>query len=340
MPDELFDVVNEDNNVIGQELRSIVHQRGLWHRGTNVFLFTPDGKLLVQQRSKNKDTFPSALDCSVSEHVQAGEDYFHAAVRGLKEELGIEGIELRLLIEFSMIYGRNDNEISQMFEGIVDPSAVHFDPNEIERISCHTLDELSAMLSVGQVVFSRWFEQLLLWYLGKPSDVHVRRIYGSKSEDGMIANLENAIEGFQTLIEDLPEELFLKLIDDWTPRDVVAHLAWWNRHMIAASQSLQAGNVPSYYADAANDYRTINAQAIAEFPSRDRRALLKQMQTTLKEFKDYLRALKPGDWDADHGVTHYRGGAATIRRIVESLAGDYASHTQQIEKWRKSLHTF
>lgn len=175
MSDELFDVVDEDNIVVSQAMRSVVHQRGLWHRGCNIFLFTRDGKLLVQRRSKDKDTFPSALDCSVSEHVKAGEDYMRAAVRGLKEELGIEGIALRPLIEFSMSYGRNDNEISQMFEGIVDPAAVRFDPIEIEQISYHALDELSAMLSARQIAFSRWFGQLLLWYLGKPSDVHVRR---------------------------------------------------------------------------------------------------------------------------------------------------------------------
>jgi 16S rRNA (adenine1518-N6/adenine1519-N6)-dimethyltransferase len=176
MPDELFDVVNEDNIVVGQASRSVVHQRGLWHRGTNIFLFTRDGKLLVQQRSKDKDTFPSALDCSVSEHVQAGENYFDAAVRGLREEIGVEGIELRPLMEFSMAYGRNDNEISQLYEGSIDPADVHFDRSEIAQISYHTLAELAALMNARQVAFSRWFEQLILWYLEKPSDLRIRRI--------------------------------------------------------------------------------------------------------------------------------------------------------------------
>jgi len=181
MADEYFDVVNEDNVVVRQELRSVVHRTGLWHRGMNIFLFTPDGKLLVQKRSKDKDTFPSALDCSVSEHVKAGEEYAQTAVRGLREELGIEGIELRPLIEFSMPYGTNDNEISQMFEGTVDPNTVRFDPVEIQQISYHTHDELLAMMNTRAVPFSRWFEQLLLWYLDKPSDVRVRKIFNPKS---------------------------------------------------------------------------------------------------------------------------------------------------------------
>jgi len=65
MAEEIFDIVNQDNIVIGQELRRIVHQTGLWHRGVHVFLFTPDRKLLVQKRSQTRDTFPSTLDCSV-----------------------------------------------------------------------------------------------------------------------------------------------------------------------------------------------------------------------------------------------------------------------------------
>jgi isopentenyldiphosphate isomerase len=181
MADEYFDVVNEDNVVVRQELRSIVHRTGLWHRGMNIFLFTRDGKLLVQKRSRDKDTFPSALDCSVSEHVKAGEEYAQTAERGLREELGVEGIELRPLIEFSMIYGTNDNEISQLFEGIIDPNAVHRDPVEIEQISYHALDELLDMINTHAVSFSRWFEQLVLWYCDGSSDVHIRKIFNPKA---------------------------------------------------------------------------------------------------------------------------------------------------------------
>ena len=177
MPEELFDVVNENNIVIGQELRSIVHQRGDWHRGTSIFLFTPDGKLLVQKRKADKDRFPSALDSSVGEHVKAGEDYAHAAVRGLREELGISGIALRPLLEFVSANGNNDNEISQLFEGMVDPNAVRFDPVEIERVEYHTLTELYDMVLARQVSFTRWFERLIPWYLGKPTDLRVRKIF-------------------------------------------------------------------------------------------------------------------------------------------------------------------
>jgi isopentenyldiphosphate isomerase len=180
MPDELFDIVDENNVVIGQEWRSVVHQRGLWHRGVHVFLFTRDGKLLVQQRSPDRDTFPSALDCSVSEHLKAGENYLHAAVRGLQEELGVAGIELRLLVEFGMNYGPNDNEFCQLYQGIVEPAQVQFDPNEVASVEYYTLPELLTRLNDRRDTFSHWFAQLLRWYLGEVSELCVSRAYPSK----------------------------------------------------------------------------------------------------------------------------------------------------------------
>ena len=151
---------------------------------------------------------------------------------------------------------------------------------------------------------------------------------------GQPNQLESAVEKFSEVIRNRPESLFLTPIDDWTPRDVTAHLVWWNRNIFAACKSLQEGKAPAYYADASNDYRNINARAIAEFPSKDRRVLLEQMNDTLQEFKSYLLALDPKEWDADRGVTHYRGGAATIRRVVQSLTGDYENHTRQIQNWK------
>jgi isopentenyldiphosphate isomerase len=177
MADELFDTIDENDVVIGQEMRSIVHQRGLWHRGVHVFLFAPDGKLLVQQRSKDRLHAPLALDCSVSEHLKAGEEYYTAAVRGLKEEMGVEGIGLQALIKFKMNYGPNDNEISELYQGVVDPALVKFDPVEVERIDYFSLTELEEFLANKDFVFSYWFEQLIQWYLGNPSALQVLEKY-------------------------------------------------------------------------------------------------------------------------------------------------------------------
>jgi isopentenyldiphosphate isomerase len=173
MADELFDVVDENDTVTGQELRSIVHRRGLWHRGVHMLLFTSEGKLLVQQRSRDRQHAPLALDCSVSEHVKSGEDYHATAVRGLREEMGLEGIELETLVKFRMNYGPNDNEISTLYRGLVDPADIRFDTVEVERIDYYSLPELEELLTKKGVIFSYWFEQILQWYLGNDSALEI-----------------------------------------------------------------------------------------------------------------------------------------------------------------------
>jgi isopentenyl-diphosphate delta-isomerase len=171
--DELLDIVDDKDNITGQEMRSTVHQLGLQHRGAHVFLFTRAGKMLVQKRSADRAASPSMLDCSVSEHVKAGESYFDAALRGMKEEMGVDGIEIDPLVTFRMNYGINDNEISQLFKGIVDPETVKFDPVEIEEINYYSVDELQEMIKAGDLKFCGWFIEILNWYVGNPSKLSV-----------------------------------------------------------------------------------------------------------------------------------------------------------------------
>jgi isopentenyl-diphosphate delta-isomerase len=87
---ELFDVVDEQDRVIGTATRAEAHAHGLRHRAVHVFVFNKGGELYVQKRSATKDTFPGCYDSSASGHVSRGENYDACAVRELREELGIQ----------------------------------------------------------------------------------------------------------------------------------------------------------------------------------------------------------------------------------------------------------
>ncbi len=173
MVEEYFDIVNENNEVIGTERRSVVHKSGLWHRGVHIFLFLPDRKLLVQKRGEAQDTFPGVWDCSVSEHLKVGESYLDGAIRGLREELGIEQIELNPLVLFKMNYGPNDNEICELYEGVLNDKPLTIDQQEIEQIAYYTIHELEEMTSSREDLYAPWFVQLLRWYTGIPDDMEV-----------------------------------------------------------------------------------------------------------------------------------------------------------------------
>ncbi len=87
--DEIFDVVDADDRVIGQLPRGEVHRLGLRHRATHVLVFNARGELFLQQRSLAKDMWPGVWDSSCSGHVDSGEDYDACARRELGEEIGL-----------------------------------------------------------------------------------------------------------------------------------------------------------------------------------------------------------------------------------------------------------
>lgn len=89
MSEEIFDVVNERDEVVGQAPRREVHARGLLHRAVHVLVFNVRGEVFLQKRSMSKDTCPGLWDSSSSGHVDAGEAYDACAVRELREEIGL-----------------------------------------------------------------------------------------------------------------------------------------------------------------------------------------------------------------------------------------------------------
>jgi isopentenyl-diphosphate delta-isomerase type 1 len=90
MPEDSFDIVNDRDEVIGREWRSIVHARGLLHRAVHVLVLNSRGEVFLQKRSLKKDRQPGVWDSSCSGHVDSGEDYEQTAVRELREEIGLK----------------------------------------------------------------------------------------------------------------------------------------------------------------------------------------------------------------------------------------------------------
>ncbi len=88
---ELMDVVDDHDNVIGQAPRSEIHRQGKANfRAINAFLENSRGELFILRRSPELTSFPCALDMSVGGHVKSGETYEAAFRREAREELGLE----------------------------------------------------------------------------------------------------------------------------------------------------------------------------------------------------------------------------------------------------------
>jgi len=88
--DEPMDVCDENNNLVGVEMDSVVHRDGLWHRVCHLFLYNSAGEVMLQLRAKDKWYYPDVWDVSAGGHLSVGEDMADAAAREGTEELGTE----------------------------------------------------------------------------------------------------------------------------------------------------------------------------------------------------------------------------------------------------------
>lgn len=87
---EIFDVVDEDDNVIGKATRKEVHKNKLIHKCVMFFIFDKKRRIFITQRTKNKEFFKEYWSIALGGHVNAGETYDEAVVRELKEEANID----------------------------------------------------------------------------------------------------------------------------------------------------------------------------------------------------------------------------------------------------------
>jgi len=93
MTEEIFDIVDDSDTVVGSASREEVHRSGHLHRSTHLLVFDSDGRVLLQKRSSGKDSFPGRWDSSVSGHVDSGEWYDECVVRETQEEIGLGLVE-------------------------------------------------------------------------------------------------------------------------------------------------------------------------------------------------------------------------------------------------------
>ncbi|MEK6937932.1 MAG: NUDIX domain-containing protein [Nanoarchaeota archaeon] len=124
MPEELIDIVDENDNLIGQDTKKNAHDLGKWHRGAGFFIFKEESfrNVLVQKTKKDgKYRFPGG-------HLLAGETYLHGGLRELHEEMlvgkWLPDVEITPLFRFKEV---NHHEFILMYR------LVYFGPYSINH---------------------------------------------------------------------------------------------------------------------------------------------------------------------------------------------------------------
>ena len=147
---EILDLINEKNEVLGQVSRQEVREKGLLYRSAQIVVFY-NGKIVLEIRSKNKSKRPLHLS-DVGETVQAGETFEEAAVRGVKEEIGLDAENLKEIGEEIINDGEsNDNFLARYFicEG---KGEIKIQEEELESVELVEEEKLSEFVASHEKV--------------------------------------------------------------------------------------------------------------------------------------------------------------------------------------------
>lgn len=143
-PQELFYLINENDEVIGSVTRQEAHSdKSKLHRAVAIVIMNDQHQILLQKRSAKKDKYPGYWTVSASGHVEYGTSYEEAAARELKEEIGLVvplQFELKMMVKMP-----TETEIESVYTGFA-PNAATFlvDPTEVDMVKWVKLKDLSS----------------------------------------------------------------------------------------------------------------------------------------------------------------------------------------------------
>ena len=154
---EIYNIVDENDCVIGKASRKYIHQNKLLHRSVHILVFNSRKELFLQKRALCKDESPGLWDTSTAGHVDAGETYLNCAHREISEELNIK-VVLIPSIKISACKNTHGEHV-QVYTCITD-DLIKVNPKEIDEGTFFNLLTIQENISNNPDQFTSSFKLL------------------------------------------------------------------------------------------------------------------------------------------------------------------------------------
>lgn len=153
-------LVDENDRPLGELDKLEAHKQGFLHRAFSVFIFTSEGRWLLQQRAKDKYHSPGLWTNACCSHPQPGEDTKEAAISRLQFEMGIK-CEISQIFDFSykaaFPNGLTEHEFDHVFMGVCD-TPPNPNPEEVAAYRYLTFREIDQEIKQSGDNYTEWFK--------------------------------------------------------------------------------------------------------------------------------------------------------------------------------------
>jgi uncharacterized damage-inducible protein DinB len=156
------------------------------------------------------------------------------------------------------------------------------------------------------------------------------------AEQMNVAELSALIRSTNTRLELLLAQLSVAEINQpgavgvWSVKDVLAHLAFWERHAISILQSIAQGETPVLGADDETERK--NASVVAQYYQRPLAAVIADWQQAREELLDALEDLDDQMLN-DPDYFPWNEGRPLLDRIAGNSFDHEQEHIEQIREW-------
>lgn len=145
----------------------------------------------------------------------------------------------------------------------------------------------------------------------------------------LVEALDAARAAFHEALGDVDAELVTVpgVIEDWSVRDLVVHVAFWAEHAVGALELVSAGRGDEFAYSTA-DTGAMNARLLDEARSISPSAALVREEAAFAALRDRVAALDAAV------LSHRLGNGDTVEEVIRYDGPDhYAEHTAQLRAW-------
>lgn len=158
---ELWDIYDKYRHKTGR-----IHERGMplkdgdYHLVVHIWIVNSKGELLIQRRQPWKEGWPGMWDCAAAGSAIQGDSNLDAAIREVKEEIGIDINKDKFEHLFTIDFKRGFDDTFLVRQDI-DIKDLQLQQEEVADAKWVTMDEMKSMIKLGEFIPYTYFERLL-----------------------------------------------------------------------------------------------------------------------------------------------------------------------------------
>jgi hypothetical protein len=127
------------------------------------------------------------------------------------------------------------------------------------------------------------------------------------------------------------ERIFL---GTWCMKDLLAHLIGWDLTNIQAVKDILSGALPTFYSQHDKDWKTYNANLVAQNNDQQYSALLRSAEKSNQQLANFLMTIPANEFTHDRGI-RFRGYKVTIERLLQAEIRDEGIHHLQTKEFKE-----